>query len=189
MAPSVFRDASRYSGLATRTRLTEPRRIAIKLLSTRSPTRTATSTDSSVRWALRSDSDKWTVRPGCLVKTRAMIGNRCSRPNRMGAATFSDPAGLGVLAPDAALGPLDVLQHLPAAIQEDLATLGQTDRARGAIEKDEPQPVLQVGDRAGDDGGRKPQMPRRLREAAQGGDGNERAHGLESIHALLRNRQ
>jgi hypothetical protein len=122
---------SRYPGLATRTRLTDPRRIAIMLLSARSPTRTATSKDSSAGWMLRSRQMDGLAR---------MLGQNPGNDRQHMQSTKTGWAprpsvtpGLGVLAQDAALGPFNVLQHCRQSLTT--APTGRT--------KDCPRPIDQ----------------------------------------------
>ena len=82
-----------------------------------------------------------------------MIGDTCSRPNRIGAVTRSSPRG-AVPSPTAAFDLVEIGEHAPRARQEPLAGLGDADRTGGAVEQPYPEPRFELADRARDRGRR-----------------------------------
>ena len=81
-----------------------------------------------------------------------------------------------------ALGFGDLHQDAPGVIEIASATVGERDRARGALQKSRAEMRLQCGHESGRCRRRKPQLSRGGRKAAEVGDGNEDIHGFQAVH-------
>ncbi|MNV68627.1 hypothetical protein D3C71_1614930 [compost metagenome] len=76
------------------------------------------------------------------------------------------------------------VKQLTAARQGLLASSGQAQFARGALHQPGADPVLQLRQVARNHGPRQLQVIRRSRLAAQIDDGDEDAHGVQTVHDL-----
>src|SRR5262252_8724577 len=143
-------------------RCTAPTRVATAELSASVPMRTATSSPSSTKSTGRSIKLSATDTSAKRPRNSVTIGSTCSRPNRIG-------------------------EHAPCAGQKPLARLGETYRARGAVEKSHPEPRFELANRARNGG-------RRASEAA-GGRGETPALGslhkgcnaIDTVHTVAYN--
>src|SRR5271163_2966177 len=105
------------------------------------------------------------------------------RPNLQGASRFR------VSTTDSSLGSIDVLQYLLAALEVDFAALGQSDRPRRSGEQRHAELVFELGDRPGDDRGRKPQLSGGFGKTSQPCNRDVDAHGVETVHPPLLKQQ
>ena len=78
------------------------------------------------------------------------------------------------------------LEHLAAAAQTLLASVGQGQAPRRAVHQTHVEPLLQRGDMAGDHGPRQVEAFGRSAEAAPLGDLGKHPHGHQSIHQFVR---
>jgi hypothetical protein len=80
---------------------------------------------------------------------------------------------------------LDLGQHVAHALEVGLAGVGERQAARRPVEEAHAEVLLEVGDEAGDDGGRQVQLARRAGEAALLDHPREDAHRAQAIHGSL----
>ena len=98
-------------------------------------------------------------------------------------------SGFRVFAADSSLGSVDVLHYLLAALEVDFATLGQADRSRRSGQQRHAELVFELGDRPGDDRGRKPQLSGSFGKTSQPCNRGVDAHGVETVHPPLLKQQ
>ncbi len=92
---------------------------------------------------------------------------------------------LGLLAGQAPLGRVEIPEHAPAGLEIGAPRLGQGQPPRGPGDETDVQRLLERLQMAADRGERHGQPTPRRRQTARIGDGDEHAHGGETVHFIL----
>src|SRR5262249_41243803 len=107
---------------------------------------------------------------------------QASEQDRRGDAQFA--ARRGPLARRGAFDLLEIGEHPTRASQKAHASLGEADRARGAVEKSHTEPRFEFSNRARNGGPRARAPARRRGETAALGNFHKRRNAVDTVHTV-----